>query len=166
MATTYEKIQSTTLSSSNATITFSSIPATYTDLRLVFVSTSSTGNGIVRLNQDSGANYSTTVLIGDGIGAGSQRSANRTDLGLQQGNIYSSNATIPTLVTFDFFGYAGSTFKTVLANYAQEFNDDGRTAQRVSLWRDTSAINRIDFTRDSGTYGTGTTATLYGILKA
>ena len=156
-------IATTTLGSAASTITFSSIPATYTDLRLVLVSTASGGNGIVRLNSDSGTNYSTTVLIGDGTGAGSSRSTNRTDLGLQQGNVYANN-TIPTLVTFDFFSYAGSTFKTVLMNYAQEFNTDGRVVERVSLWRSTSAITSIDFSRDSGTYGIGTTATLYGIL--
>jgi hypothetical protein len=162
MADNYEVIATTTLTSAASTITFSSIPGTYTDLRLVFVSTSSGGNGSVILNQDTGTNYSTTVLIGDGISGGSQRSTNRTDLGLSQGNIYANNS-IPSLVTFDFFNYAGSTFKTVLLNYSQEFSTDGRTAQRVSLWRNTSAITRIDFTRDSGTYSIGTTATIYGI---
>lgn len=156
-------IATTTLGSAASTITFSSIPATYTDLRLVLVSTSSGGNGIVRLNADSGTNYSTTVLIGDGSAAASARSANRTDLGLQQGNVFANN-TVPTLATFDFFSYAGSTFKTVLINCAQELGTDGRTVQRVSLWRSTSAITSIGFTRDSGTYSAGTTATLYGIL--
>ena len=165
MPTTYEPIATTTLGSATSTITFSSIPATYTDLKLVFVSTADVGNPIVRLNADSGSNYATTVLIGDGSAAASSRSANRTDLGLQQGNVYANN-TVPTLVTFDFFNYAGSTFKTVLINCAQELGTDGRTIQRVSLWRSTSAITSIDFSRDSGTYGIGTTATLYGIKNA
>lgn len=165
MPVTYETIASTTLSSASSTITFSSIPATFTDLRLVFVSTASSGNPIVRLNADSGSNYSTTLLLGDGANPGTSRSANRTDLGISQGNVYSSN-TIPTLTTFDFFSYAGSTLKTVLINQNQAFNDDGRTVQRVSLWRSTSAITSIDFSRDSGTYGIGTIATLYGIKAA
>jgi hypothetical protein len=165
MPVTYDPIATTTLASATSTITFSSIPATFTDLRLVLVSTSDVGNPIVRLNADSGTNYSTVVLIGDGSGAASGRSINRTDLGLQAGNVFASN-TLPTLITFDFFSYAGSTFKTVLINYAQEFGTDGRAIERVSLWRSTSAITSINFSRDSGTYGIGTTATLYGIKNA
>ena len=165
MPATYEPIAATTLSSATSTITFNSIPATFTDLRLVFISTSSGGNPFVRLNTDSGTNYSTTLLLGDGANPGSSRSTDRTDLGISQGNVYSSN-TIPTLLTFDFFSYAGSTFKTVLITQNQAFTSDGRVVQRVSLWRNTSAITRIDFSRDSGTYGIGTIATLYGIKAA
>jgi hypothetical protein len=44
MATTYEKIATTTLGTAAATFTFSSIPATYTDLRLVVVMQVDTGN--------------------------------------------------------------------------------------------------------------------------
>ena len=70
MASTYEPIATTTLGSAASSITFSSIPATYTDLRLVLVHTpsASTGNAQMQFNSDTATNYSYTYRqrIGSG----------------------------------------------------------------------------------------------------
>jgi hypothetical protein len=79
MATTYEKIATTTLGSASSTITFNSIAASWTDLRIVLVSVndaSSTQPVEMRFNSDSGTNYSTTNLYGNGGNAGSYRYTN------------------------------------------------------------------------------------------
>jgi len=81
MPATYEPIATTTLGSAAATITFSTIAATYTDLRLTLVFTTSVGgaNVFFRFNGDTGTNYSYTSLEGSGSAASSSRNtgANR-----------------------------------------------------------------------------------------
>ena len=82
MPSTYEPIATTTLGSTAATITFSSIPATYTDLRIALVGSLSGGGnyGNLRFNSDSGSNYSVTILRGNGSAASSARQSNATEI--------------------------------------------------------------------------------------
>jgi len=164
MPATYEPIATTTLGSATNAITFSSIPATYTDLRLVVVGTVNTTGVEVRvqLNADTAANYSNTQLTGNGATA----SSNRYGAAYFQ-FIGSASSTIPNMGTMDLMSYAGSTFKTVLTTHSGDLNGSGTVERTVSLWRSTSAINSVKvFASGANTLSTGTTATLYGILKA
>jgi hypothetical protein len=163
MPTTYDKIATTTLGSNTANITFSSIPATYTDLRVVCVATGS-GNFGARLNGDTGSNYSHTDLIGNGSSASSYRPS------VQQAYMVIDNAlnglgNTPQFYTLDIFSYAGSTLKTTLVTANEDLNGSGYVSYQVFLWNSTAAINSVTVL-GSSTLNTGTTATLYGILKA
>jgi len=166
MATTYEKIATTTLGTATTTITFSSIPATYTDLRLVLVARAvSTSISVdVRFNSDTGSNYSKTILYGDGSAAQSGRGTSQTAIGTNYGSAF--DATNPGLLTMDLFSYAGSTNKTVLFTVDNDLNGSGETQRTVALWRNTSAINTIALISSANQFKIGTSATLYGILKA
>jgi hypothetical protein len=166
MPATYEPIATTTLSSAAATITFSSIAASWTDLRLTWVGTSSVNLVSLRLrfNADTGTNYSNTGLSGDGSAASSYRNTNSTRIDLPPSGGVSS--TIPTFTTVDVFSYAGSTNKTVLTTGSDDRNGSGYATREVALWRSTSAINEITLSLSSGNFATGTTATLYGIKAA
>lgn len=75
MTATYESIETTTLGSAAANITFSSIPSTYTDLVVVYTLKAETASADIymRFNSDSGSNYSNTILWGNGTSAGSNR---------------------------------------------------------------------------------------------
>jgi len=161
MATTYDKIASTTMAGTSASVTFSSIPATYTDLRLVVVATTSVADSIsLQFNGDTAANYSITILNGSGAAASSTRSSGST-------RIFSNNnlsTTVPKLYTADIFSYAGSTFKTTLISLAGDTNGAGSIETNVGLYRSTSAITQVVVGLGGGNL-TGT-ATLYGILKA
>jgi hypothetical protein len=160
-------IATTTLSSATTTITFNSIPGTYTDLRLVFTSkTSSAGeSGYIRFNSDSGANYSVTFIAGEGSVAFSNRETPSNQICITDNQAVGSSTTIPQLSTVDVFSYTGSTFKTLLNSVSADQNGSGGTISRVGLWRNTSAITRIDvLTLTAATFSAGTTATLYGIL--
>jgi len=165
MATTYEKIATTTLGSAGQ-ITFSSIPATYTDLRIVLVSKSdfSGANVQFRFNGDTGNNYSFTYLRGNGASASSYRESNNPYGYLAD----QSSDTQPNMGTLDIFSYAGSTFKTALATYSDDRNGSGYGFALVNLWRSTSAITSVSLSPSNfgGNFQAGTTATLYGILKA
>ena len=165
MATTYEKIATTTLGSASATITFSSIAGTYTDLRLVITALQGSGNNIaLRFNSDSGANYSRTRLIGNGTSATSTQATGDTEIDLNREGL---SATAPSLYEIDIFSYAGSTYKTLLATANEDRNGSGSVMRVVGLWSSTSAISTILITSLSAdTMGVGTTATLYGIKAA
>jgi hypothetical protein len=161
MPATYEPIATTTLGSSASSITFSSIPATYTDLRLVVVAQYSSENNLyIRFNNDSGTNYSGTAINGNGSTAASFRETNGT--GIQIGRVPASSNF--SLATCDIFSYAGSTYKTCLSTCAEDTNGGGYVYNFVNLYRSTSAINRIDIYFPG--FNTGTTATIYGIKAA
>jgi hypothetical protein len=169
MATTYEKIATTTLGTASATFTLGSIPSTYTDLRLVIVGKGNGGeiypegyfNGVT-----TGQLYSNTWLQGNGSTATSTRNTfqNSFSLGAPQ---YPNN-TIFTFITIDIFSYAGSTFKTLLTTVSTDKNGTGGVANIVSVFRSTSALTSITITDGGAAVGwaVGTTATLYGILRA
>jgi hypothetical protein len=165
MPTTYEPIATTTLGSAAASITFSSIPATYTDLRLV-VTCKPTGSSTayVQFNSDTGSNYSRLNLRGNGGTVNSNLTANISDgVGIQTS---SATGTNPVLWTIDIFSYAGSTQKTTLASASNDQNGSGNLELTVGLWRSTAAITSLKLQTTIDNYDTGTTATLYGIKNA
>jgi hypothetical protein len=166
MATTYEKIATTTLGSANSTITFSTIPATYTDLKIVLTGTATaSGDDLkLRFNGDTGNNYSYTALQGNGASVSSFRNTSIAFVYLA--GSASMSTTIPTFSEVDIFLYAGGTNKTLLAQYSGDFNGTGNTARSVGLWRNTAAITSVSLFLSVTTFKVNTTATLYGILKA
>ena len=165
MASTYEPIATQTLSSTASSITFSSIAATYTDLRLVFVGTATAAlSPRIRLNGDTATNYSYTIMYGDGTSAVTARSSSATFIA----GIYnvSLSTTIPAMITTDFFSYAGSTNKTCLTTASIDLNGTGSVEQNVGLWRSTAAITSVQVFASTSTFAVGATATLYGIKAA
>ena len=166
MATTYEKIATNTLSSAQSSITFNSISSAYTDLRLILVSTGSVANyAKINFNSDTATNYSDTVIYGDGTTAYSARDTSAATVFLDGGYTQMST-TVPALYEVDIFSYAGSTFKTFLSAASIDKNGSGSVARVVGLWRSTSAITSIALAVNTGNFAAGSTATIYGILKA
>jgi hypothetical protein len=163
MPATYEPIATQTLASAATSITFSSIPSTYTDLRLVLTNTASGGTQFILFNS-SATDYSNTYLLGDGTSATSGRSTSYPRLDL---NSQDAGNSVVQLHTVDIFSYAGSTYKTCLITSSHDQNGSGQVNAQVGLWQNTAAINRIDIDLAStNTYSIGTTATLYGIKAA
>jgi len=162
MPITYESIATNTLGSATATVTFSSISGSYTDLVVVIDgTTASTFTQLqMRINGDTGTTYSTTYLWGTGSAAVSDRDSNISGamnpgfLGTGQGNN-----------TFHIQNYSNTTtYKTVLARSSVPGN---RVAATVNLWRSTAAITEIRFNLISAeNFASGSTFTLYGIKSA
>ena len=165
MATTYEPIATTTLGTAAASITFSSIAASWTDLRVVLICTAATNAyPKFRFNGDSGSNYSSTNILGTGSATNSQSEVNDDGIRINGNSAVTTN---PSLNTVDVFSYAGSTYKTTLNNAANDKNGSGVTVSTVGLWRSTAAITSITlYDLTSLNFAAGSTATLYGILKA
>jgi hypothetical protein len=154
---TYEAIFTTTLGSAAASVTFSSIPSTYTDLVIIVAGTDSALAAIgLQFNSDTGTNYSRITLSGDGSAASSDTQSSHTssNIGLV--------GTVQSNTIFSVMNYANTTtYKTTLAK-ANEPNNLVRAA--VGLWRNTSAITSIKLLANS--FQTGTTFSLYGIASA
>ena len=169
MAKTYEPIATTTLVSNQSTITFSSIPSTYTDLRLVLSAAGLSSADLIsfRIGGNTSTIYSITRLRGDGTTATTSRMSGTGVTFWQPVNALIT-ASIPFMITLDIFNYSNtSTYKTGLINYSADENGNGNIAQVVGLLRSTNAINNIEIRTNNGySYTTGTTATLYGIKAA
>jgi hypothetical protein len=165
MPATYEPIATQTLGSAAATITFSSIPSTYTDLRLAIVGQYTTGGGNTRItfNSDTASNYSSTRIAGDGTSASSDRLTSQT---FQRLSFNGNSSTIPNFLTVDVFSYAGSTFKTSLIESSEDQNGSGTIIRLAGLYQSTSAISSVQISLSSSTMAAGTIATLYGIKNA
>ena len=165
MPATYEPIATTTLSSASATINFTSISASYTDLRLVLTCTS-TASGVIRyrFNSDTATNYSYLYMYANGSSAQSNQWSTQTDIYLA-GQTITPSATIPSLYTIDVFNYASSSFKTVLHTAQMDYSGSGGVKRVAGIWRNTSALTAINLIAGTS-FAIGTKATLYGILKA
>jgi hypothetical protein len=167
MPETYEPIATTTLGSTTNTITFSSIAATYTDLRVVTVGTMTAGyDAILRLNGSAGALYSGTFLRGNGSAASSTTITNASS-GIYYLNAGGYSATIPFLTEIDILSYASSTYKSFLTKLSGDLNGSGWVVNSVGVYKDTAAITSVSLIAGSvAVWSVGTTATLYGIKAA
>lgn len=165
MTATYEKIASTTLANSTTnSVSFSSISGSYTDIVAVlnFGAAQSSTSVSSRVNSDTGTNYSTTWLVGNGSAASSGRFSNETWMII--GQIYNPvPTTLSVNMLVQFQNYSNTTtYKTVLSRFNDAANETNAT---VSLWRNTVAINNISFFCNNAAHYflTGSTFTLYGI---
>ena len=162
---TYTLIASNTLSTATYTVTFSSIPQTYTDLVLIVnaTTTANSKNPVFRFNSDSATNYSDTQLSGNGSAASSGRDTNASGIYAGVVGISGGNESV---IICNIHDYANATTnKTALIRTSSAFNSVYAT---VGLWRSTAAITSIDIlTLSSGqNWSIGSTFRLYGIEAA
>jgi hypothetical protein len=171
MPSTYDLVSDTTLSTAAASVAITSIPATYTDLRVViFVPTYSSSNqdSFLTFNGDTGANYNYMCYNQNNASAGNLVSGFAgTQFNYSVQTIYTT-PTYPSLYTLDIFNYTSSTDKTVLVTASQtRSNSASNLARTVHRFATSSAISSFTLTVGGGqTYSVGTRVTLYGILKA
>jgi len=173
MANTYQLIASNTLGSSAASVTFSSIPATYTDLvvrcstRSDTVDVSNTIN--ITLSSDTASNYSRTQITGDGSAASSGRSSNQSVLPFLSSA--AASLTSNTFGTFELYipSYTASQNKPLSGFAVTESNSasDARIYGAAYLWRNTSAVSSIKFELSgSNNFVSGSSFFLYGIKNS
>lgn len=171
MPTTYNIISKTTVGAGgSATIDFTSIPATFTDLCLVVsgrntasgndsrfsiqFNGSSSGLSQVRLYQNAGTN-----IVSDAPASAIQPT------GLNQNN-HTANSFSSTQIYIS--NYTGSNYKSLSLDAVTSNNGASNYAMFLSgLWSDTSVINQITLTAlSSGNFAQYSTARLYGIKNS
>jgi len=149
MATpTYVALATTTLASATATVTFSSIPATYRDLVIVIDGTvGSAGATFINPNGDS-SNLSYVRMYGTGSSTGSDTS--RTGLYTAESNII-----------WQFLDYSATDkHKTFLVRANATGNQVAALAGR---WASTAAITSLVIDHSTSDFQSGTTFSLFGI---
>jgi len=159
----YESIASFTLGSTG-TVTFSSIPSTYTHLQIRILarhSASGNINGLIRLN-GSTTSLITHYLTGDGASASASTSS-RSGVALDIiGNAYSSGIFSTAII--DIHDYASTTKnKTVRLFAGFDTNGAGQVTMNSGLYNATTAVSSIDIVTDGSGFLTGSTFALYGI---
>ena len=166
MPATYDRIEARTLGSASSSVTFTSIPATYTDIvAVVSMPASGAVTTAIRFNSDTGTNYSTTLLVGSVGGADSYRESNKS-YGITGGLVSGLGANSNFILQIQNYSNT-STLKTAISRSNSVTNAE--VGANVILYRSTSAISSIsfiDYAGGSNTYPIGTTFTLYGIKAA
>lgn len=164
------KLQQTKLASPASTVTFSSIPATYSNLSVTIIGSCTAAVAICgvapQFNGDSGANYEWDYTQGNGttVTAGTFDSQTSGFVGNIAGGNDPSNSAGTILVRIP--NYTGGFLKLATAmNYTVDATTITSTKliiQSGTTWNNTAAINSITFTVSSGNFTTGSIFTLYG----
>jgi hypothetical protein len=167
MANTYQLIEAKTLASAVSSITFNSIPNTYTDLILLTSIRASSGGGIsagLRFN-GSTSNYSEQLLYGTGAGAAATTAATTS---IQWANLGNQTSVANTFSNCQVYipNYAGSNFKSVSTESISETNATNSDIYvDAGLWSDTSAITSLSLIPSTPDFAINSTFYLYGIKK-
>ena len=161
---TYTPI-ATSSPSGTATVTFTGISASYTDLVLVMGgSMAAAANMLLRVGNgslDTASNYSITDILGSGTTAYSQRLSSQTEFKITDGLFFNTSEQCNLIISLQNYSNT-TTYKTILARSNSAGIGVNAT---VGLWRSTSAINQVSL-YGSQNFQSGSVVTLYGIKAA
>jgi hypothetical protein len=171
--TSYESIATVTVGSGgSSTISFTSIPATYTHLQIRGIGRTTTAaaggaNFGVRFNSDTSSNYTYHLLSGNGsatnaAGGGNTNQVYFADLISRDGN----TASVYSDFVIDILDYLNTNkFKTVRGLAGWDSNGSGQIGLSSGVWRNTNAITAITLVPDDN-FKQYTSFALYGIKGA
>jgi hypothetical protein len=173
MPTTYQLIASNTVGVGGATsLTFSSIPSTFTDLCMKVsarTNEADTYSGVLLyLNNDRTGVYDFIRNVGNGSTITSASASANNQMYIN----FAANGNTSTASTFsnsEFYlpNYRSSTFKSVSADTAQENNASlAYSTVQAHLWKNTSAVTSIVVEPSGGSFLQNSTFYLYGISKS
>jgi len=167
-ANTFVQIGSTVTVGSGgaASFTFTSIPATYTDLIIKVSGRDNRGftfDNMAPSFNASTSNISTSALYAYG---GTATPAAGSGANYQYVNGNSGTANLFSNYEWYIPNYAGSNYKSISSDSVTEDNSSNSIVSlAANLWSITTAINEITFTPVNGSLLQYTTASLYGILQ-
>jgi hypothetical protein len=167
-------IESKTLGTAQASIEFTSIPSTFTDL-VFLCSLRSNRTADVQENvrvsfNGSTSGYSERLLYGTGSGAASlSGSGSYFNFAVYSATAGATSNTFNNTMLY-IPNYAGSTNKSISTDNVTENNATAAFQSiQAGLWSNTAAINSVAFTVGFAEFATtlqaGSTISLYGILK-
>jgi len=165
--TDYVSIATTTVGSGGtSTVTFSSIPSTYTHLQIrLLTRTSSSGFQVsLNFNSDTASNYSDHFVRGNGSAASSYGAANGSNVptGALAGTGDAANIFGASVI--DILDYKDTNkYKTVRCLTGYDANGSGIIGLYSASWRNTAAISSITATIPSNTFLEFSQLALYGI---
>ena len=178
MANTYTLIETQTLASSAASVTFSSIPATFTDLA-IRASTKTDAAGTyganetrVEINGDTTTLYSTTDLFATFDGSSNAAYSSRQSAAAYVRSRYTAELADPASVfsSYELYipSYTASQSKAMSASGVAERNATGIDGINATagLYRSNTAISQIKLSGGGANWVTGSSFYLYGIKNS
>jgi hypothetical protein len=165
----YESISTITVGAGgSSTVTFSSIPSTYTHLQIRAITRDSrvAGNSdaTIRFNGDTAANYNAHNFSAEGttIYSGAYVSATNINIGNQPALNSLANVFGGSII--DILDYTNTNkFKTIRCTTSYDVNGGGWVNIGSGTWRSTSTITSITFTPLASPYVQYSSFALYGI---
>lgn len=173
MANTYTLIASNTLTGTAASVTFSSIPSTYSDLVLkISERNDNTGVGagtlLISYNSDTtgATTYSFVRLTGNGSTASSALTANTYyNYSITEGSLWTTSTFSNSEIYIP--NYNSTSSKPVSTfNVAENNATTGHISTVANLYRGTSAISGITLTAGGNNFVSGSSFFLYGISNS
>lgn len=166
----YYSIASTTLTSDTSTITFSSIPTTYTHLevRITTGTTNTTETAYMRFNSDSSSNYLGYQLYATQSGypnitANSETSSTALFAGIS----WTSDSNYQGSSIVQIPNYRNTNMlKAMTSIQGGNGANQGIALFRNGAWKNTSAITDITFVLGAGSFRTDSVFALYGITES
>jgi hypothetical protein len=158
----FDSIQTVTVGTAQSTLSFTSIPATYTHLQIRgFTLGSVTAQDVkLQFNSDTATNYSIHYLQGSGSAASSAGLASQSyiEIGL------TGTTANPSVFVTDILDYGNTNKKkTVRSLSGYDSNGSGYVNLFSGYWNSTTAISTITLTAYSGNFNTYSSFALYGI---
>lgn len=173
-AGSYESIATTTVGAGgSASVSFTSIPSTYTHLQIRFISKTTgndaAGNNLLRINSSSSSSDYVYLhyLLGDGSSA--IAGAVTSGTGIYGGRIAANltGANIFGVGVIDILDYQNtSKYKTFRVLSGFDKNGAGEIALTSGLYLSTSAISSIQILANNGNLAQYSHFALYGIKAA
>ena len=167
-ASSYESIATVTVGSGgSSSISFSSIPATYTHLQVRALTSNasySTSSASLYLNSDTtAANYRNHYLYGSGSSAAAGTDGNSAGNGMMG----SGMSTGPAAWVIDLLDYKDTNkYKTIRLLNGWDANGSGYVWFGSNLWMNTAAVSTFTITTGVGTFAQYSSFALYGIKGA
>ena len=146
----FESIATVSVASgTSASLTFSSIPGTYTHLQVRGIARLSGGNGELdfQFNSDTSTNYNYHRIYGNGSSVVAEAGTSTTQATV---GYYTAATSVFNGMVVDILDYANTNkYKTVRSLNGMDTNGAGIVFLDSSLWRSTSAITSITiFSKD------------------
>lgn len=167
-STSFESIETVTVGSGGtSSISFTSIPQTYTHLQIRGIAhTPDSSQVFMRFNGDSGTNYSYHPFTGNGSVTESYGYSGQNNIQLARSNYSGANSSMVAPTVCDILDYKNTNkFKTTRSLTGNDTN--GTAGQGVGIisgnWRNTNAITSITLTPSSGLITQHSQFALYGI---
>lgn len=160
---TYTALAKVTLSSSDSSITFSSIPNTYRDIVIsMSIKNSSTSGGpFIRFNSDTGNNYIMVQMANDGVNT-PLFNTGTTNYGWLSPNSNFSSTSFDN-IEVNIFDYSTTDKQTTYLSRMDAPNSGVYHNALAVRWNSTAVINTIEVATTANAFAAGSTIGLFGI---
>ena len=163
----FELISTQVLTSSAASVTFSSIPATYKHLQIRMVTKTGAAFtdqwAFMQMNSDTGSNYAYHRIQGNGGSVFSNSGTSRTNMIVSlQSTSRDSNLGWSVAIA-DLLDYSSASKNTTMRSLTGMVDAANLIGLYSGLWMNTATVSSLNLFPESGSWLTGSRFSLYGI---